>query len=131
MYRLPRTLVFGDSDVADVQCLSTHAVHVHNAWSCFGKALHGRVEGDGICSAIDGGNGHGLERDIGERGRSSFAGGELLVVAEVVGEGYLVVGVHVADDSLFHGRIFGGLVWVCHGIYWPRIMGPEAVSYVG
>lgn len=35
-------------------------------------------------------------------------------MAEVVGEGDLVVGVHVGDDALFHGVIFGGLVLVCH-----------------
>jgi len=117
---LPRRLIFCDSDIANVQCLPALAVHVYNSCSCFGEALQGRIEGNGIGFAVDGCDGHGFEGDIGEDRRSSFAGGELLVMSQVVGERYLVVGVHVADDPLLYRRVFGGLTWVCHCIYIDR-----------
>jgi hypothetical protein len=39
--------------------------------------------------------------------------GELAIVLEVVGEGVLVVDVHVLDDALFGCCVLGG-VWHCH-----------------
>ena len=51
----------------------------------------------------------------GERPRCR-ARGQLLVVLEVVGEGFLVVGVEMFDNSVFRCRIFGRLICHCGGV---------------
>jgi len=63
-----------------------------------------------------GGNGQGGEGDVEEGRGRGFGGRDMAEVLEVVGEGAVVVVIHMCDDARFGGSIFvchsGGICWV-------------------
>ncbi len=63
-----------------------------------------------MCFVVRGAEGHRREGYVGEDCISRCASGEVGIVAEIEGDGFGVIAVHVFDDALFHSGVFGRLV---------------------